>query len=618
MKRILVLIVVLALLASALTLPAAAVGESFEYSLETTSGGKTVTDLTVLPNGTEVTVTVTLICTNLLTDDTYEAWGIELDIADLGLDYVSGSGFTVILNGKETAINPSNYVVGGATGTGIIRFYTITNSPYSTFDVAQTVSVSANYVITDNTIAQVTAPSPIIYLKGETDEADVKPAESVTPIVVPPYIVTLDAAGGELSSANLYEVEKGASMVLPEPVYEGFIFGGWSDGTNTFAAGSNYTPSSDVTLTATWTPGDSEQPVQYTIVFDANGGVLEGESSATVAKDTEITLPAATFDGHTFIGWSDGADVYEADATYMVINNITLTAVWKEDGQPEGSSEGITVRVLDTTNGITAEGIRDQKGIVTISAVNVFGNPVASVPGGMLVKIENAGIGNVAAIIDSANGRVIDIIEKSYVDNGTAYVLLDSPESIRIIDNAKLFDDVSARQWFNGAVVFASSHELFQGVSSTEFAPGKEMTRGMLVTVLWRLEGKPAGTGTRFDDVPDGLYYSEAVRWAAGIGVVNGYGDGTFLPDENITREQLAAVFYRYMNYLGYDTSARAGLNSFSDGGKVSGWAVDSIKWSVAEGIVTGRSDGTIDPQGNATRAEVATLVMRIVKAMVK
>ena len=108
------------------------------------------------------------------------------------------------------------------------------------------------------------------------------------------------------------------------------------------------------------------------------------------------------------------------------------------------------------------------------------------------------------------------------------------------------------------------------------------------------------------------------MRWAAGVGVVNGYGDGTFLPDENITREQLAAVFYRYMNYLGYDTSARAGLNTFSDGAKVSGWAIESMRWSVAAGIVTGRADGTIDPQGNATRAEVATLVMRIVKAMVK
>ncbi len=544
MKKLFVLLIAIALLFSLFTLTAAAVGETFEYSIETAANGKPVEDLTSLPNGTEVTVTVSLTCTSIADGETYEAWGVELDIADLGLDYISGSGFQIVYEGETTSVLPSNYVIGGATGTGMIRFYIITTGPDDAFTLGKTVSVSARYTVTDNAEAQVMAPTPIVYMKGDIKKAEVKPAEPVTPIVVPPYIVTLDAAGGVLTGASVIEVEKGASMVLPGPVYEGYVFGGWSDGANTLAAGSNYTPSGDVTLTATWTPNDS--------------------------------------------------------------------------GHPDTTTDGITVRVLDQTTGITAVGVREKNGDVTVTAVNAAEKPISHIPGGLLLKIEDVGIGDVAAIVNPGSGKVIDIIEKSYIENGTAYVLLDGPATVRIIDNAKRFADVSAGQWFNSAVVFASSHELFQGVSTTEFAPSKEMTRGMLVTVLWRLEGKPEGVGTMFDDVPDGLYYSEAVRWAAGVGVVNGYGDGTFLPDENITREQLAAVFYRYLNYLGYDTSARAGLNTFSDGAKVSGWAIESMKWSVASGVVTGRADGTIDPQGNATRAEVATLVMRIVKAMVK
>ncbi len=617
MKRILAILIALVLLASLLAVPAFAQGESFEYSVEITADGRTVEDLTTLPNGTEVIVTVFLTRTDLGESERYNAWGLELDINDFGLNYVSGNGFAFTYKGRDDVVEPSEYAVGGATGTGTIRFYKVTLNSNNGFTLDRTVSVSATYVVSDKTVAQVSVPAPIIYLEGQSESTEVKPAEPVAPIVVPAYVITLDAAGGELPGAAVIEVEKGNSIILPEPVYEGYVFEGWSDGTDTFAGGTSYTPAGNVTLSAVWSPEGSGQPAQYTVTLDANGGEIEGDTSVTAPKDTMIELPTATFEGFTLEGWSDRVSVYPANASYKVDKDITLTAVWKKNGQ-SGSSDGITVRILDPDSGITAAGERDSNGIVTVSATNDSGEPVSVVPGGMILTIEDAGIGNVAAIISPSSGKVLDIVEKSYIENGTAYMLLDGPATVRIIDNAKRFADVSVGQWFNSAVVFASSHELFQGVSATEFAPGKEMTRGMLVTVLWRLEGKPAGTGTRFNDVPDGLYYSEAVRWAAGVGVVNGYGDGSFLPDENITREQLAAVFYRYMNYLGYDTSARAGINMFSDGAKVSGWAVESMRWSVAEGIVTGRADGTIDPQGNATRAEVATLVMRIVKAMVK
>jgi hypothetical protein len=141
----------------------------------------------------------------------------------------------------------------------------------------------------------------------------------------------------------------------------------------------------------------------------------------------------------------------------------------------------------------------------------------------------------------------------------------------------------------------------------------------MLVTVLWRLENRPEAAGNMaFDDVEDGAYYAEAVNWAAENGLVNGYGDGTFRPNRSITREEMAALLHRYMNYLGYEFTPVDSLDAFSDGDTVSAWAVDDVKWAVGAGMIAGRPDGTIDPQGTANRAEVATMFMRFISAMVK
>jgi hypothetical protein len=176
---------------------------------------------------------------------------------------------------------------------------------------------------------------------------------------------------------------------------------------------------------------------------------------------------------------------------------------------------------------------------------------------------------------------------------------------------------VAAGSWFAEAVAFNAGHELFQGVGNGRFAPQSTMSRAMLATVLCRLEnGRPVGKNP-FADVPEGAWYTEAVTWAYEAGIVQGTGTG-FAPNAPVTREQIATMLYRYAAYLGLDTEARAPLDVFSDAGKTAAWAEDAMKWAVSAGLFQGNTDGTLNPKGNATRAEVAALLQRMVRLIVK
>jgi len=257
-----------------------------------------------------------------------------------------------------------------------------------------------------------------------------------------------------------------------------------------------------------------------------------------------------------------------------------------------------------------------EKHILEISCLTVDGKVVDEVKGGVKVAVP-AKDGQVAVLVKE-NGT--EVIQKSVVENGTAYVLLDGSAKIEITDNSKSFKDVPSDAWFKEAVDFVSSHELFIGVSETEFAPNLPMTRAMMVTVLYRLEGSPESEGlTAFDDVDSGAWYGKAVEWANRSGVVKGYDDKTFGTDDKITREQMAVMFYRYAQYAGMNTTATKDLtSSFPDGKEVSEWAQEAMSWCAAVGLFKGDDTGALRPQNNATRAEVATLFMRMVELMVK
>ena len=172
------------------------------------------------------------------------------------------------------------------------------------------------------------------------------------------------------------------------------------------------------------------------------------------------------------------------------------------------------------------------------------------------------------------------------------------------------FTDVKEGAWYYDSVKYVYEHDLMLGTSATTFSPAVSTERGMIVTILWRLEQEPdSGAAMAFTDVKAGSYCYEAVRWAAEHEIVKGYTATTFGPDHTITRQELAAILYRYAQYKGMDVSASDDLAAFTD--RPDAWAEDAMKWAVEQGIITGKGNGILDPKGEATRAQVAAMLMR-------
>lgn len=176
------------------------------------------------------------------------------------------------------------------------------------------------------------------------------------------------------------------------------------------------------------------------------------------------------------------------------------------------------------------------------------------------------------------------------------------------------FQDVVPGDWCYDAVRYVFEAGLMNGTSATTFTPNTPTTRGQIVAILYRLEGSPAGGLSRFTDVAAGAYYASAVSWASANGIVNGYSDGTFRPNNLITREQMAAFLYRYAVHKGRDVSDQADLSAFADAGQIASYAVTPLRWASAAGLINGTTADTLTPAGNATRAQVAVILSRFVQ----
>lgn len=161
------------------------------------------------------------------------------------------------------------------------------------------------------------------------------------------------------------------------------------------------------------------------------------------------------------------------------------------------------------------------------------------------------------------------------------------------------------------AVKYAYDNDIMNGVKNDTFAPNSNLNRAMIAQVLYNLEGEPSVKGDAFSDVAEDAWYFDAVNWAAENKIVEGYGDGNFGPTKAVTREQLAAILFRYAQYKGMDSvTLEENLTGFADGDQVSSWAVSAMNWAVGQGIMNGKGNNTLDPQGTATRAEVAKMLM--------
>ena len=181
------------------------------------------------------------------------------------------------------------------------------------------------------------------------------------------------------------------------------------------------------------------------------------------------------------------------------------------------------------------------------------------------------------------------------------------------------FRDVKTADWFYNDVKYVYEKGMMAGTAADVFAPNATTTRAMIVTILYRLEGSPAVTGTSaFVDVPAGQWYTDAVNWAAANQIVKGTSATTFAPNDSITREQMAAILYRYAQYKGYDVTKKADLSGYSDNGQVSAYAKDALAWANAAKLINGVTNTTLAPQGNATRAQVSAILHRFCDGVVK
>ena len=185
------------------------------------------------------------------------------------------------------------------------------------------------------------------------------------------------------------------------------------------------------------------------------------------------------------------------------------------------------------------------------------------------------------------------------------------PGTVFAANSSVPFTDVKEADWFYDAVQYVYENGMMSGTGASTFSPDTTTTRCMIVTILHRMEGTPSATGAEFTDVPADQYYSDAVAWASANGIVSGYGNGIFGPNDTITREQMATILYRYVQYKGYDAETTGDVSTFADGSQVSSYAVEAMNWAVGSGLISGVGNNTLAPKGSATRAQVAVILMR-------
>ena len=363
----------------------------------------------------------------------------------------------------------------------------------------------------------------------------------------------------------------------------------------------------DVTIIVTGDDGkvDEENSVVgtqlYTITLDANGGTVETSTLTTnnEGKLSDLPNPNHSNNKYTFQYWTlNGTEVTE-DTVFT--GDATIVAQWSYSGGGGGGGGSVTTKytlTFDTNGGSAIAKVTKEKG-TTVD----LGQYVPTREGYTFAGwySDEALTQKVTSVKLNANTTVY----AKWTENAVTPTLP--------------FTDVKSGDWFYEAVQYVYDKGMMTGVSADRFAPASTTTRGMIVTILYRLENEPAVSGgSAFTDVESGTWYADAVAWAAANDIVNGTSATTFAPNSPITREQMAAILYRYAAYKGYDVSQKADLSGYTDAASISGYAKDALAWANAQKLITGVTDTTLNPQGSATRAQVATILMRLCETVVK
>lgn len=426
------------------------------------------------------------------------------------------------------------------------------------------------------------------------------------------YTITYDSNGGsgEMKSDT---VEQGKEFTLPNCTFtapDGKEFKAWKIENKEYAPNDTYLFTNDTTVYAVWKEIDAST---YTINFDANGGTVTPSKMITQNDGTLSSLPTPTRNGYTFKGWYTSANGgVKVNENEVYSKDTTLYAKWEKKSST-GSSRGSSgSKSSSTLYDIT---------IPTINGGTISVDPKSASHGRTIsiIATPNAGYELSSLEVVDANKNNINLTSKD--NKQYTFTMPNSAVEInakfQAISNSKAelpqlsstwnnpFTDISNGTWYYDAVKFVDENNLMSGYGNGIFAPNANLSRAMLAQILYNKEGQPTVTNSNiFTDVSNEMWYAKAITWAEENGFVSGYGNNLFGPNDNITREQLAMILWRY---AGSPLTENVELH-FNDTDDVSDYALTAVKWAVEKGIMSGYGDGLLNPKGFATRAQVAQM----------
>ena len=477
-----------------------------------------------------------------------------------------------------------------------------------------TVKAETNYILPE---CGFTAPADQEFKAWEIGGTEYKVGDSYTVLVdteikalwensvITPttYTVTVSNDGNGTASASHAKAAAGTEITLTATPQIGYHFKGWQveSPAGLVITNNKFTmPDGNVDVKAIFEKDAPPAPTEFIVTFDGNGGTPSVGSMTTT--DRKLTsLPSASRSGsYSFYGWyteKSGGTKITTDTVFHA--NATVYAHWTYTGGGGG----------DYNPPVTYYTLRFETG---------GGSDIPSVQGTYNTYID------LTKYVPTWRGHAfIGWYSERSLTNKVSGVCLTKDMTVyagwRMDENpgtgVNPFTDISEKDWFYGDVMFVYENGLMLGTSKTLFSPHGTAMRGMMATILWRMEGSPVPKGKNsFTDVEAGKWYADAITWTTENGIFAGYGKDKFCPDDPITREQLAAIFYRYADYKGYDLTVKGDLDKFKDADKITDYAKTAMQWAVGSGLVKGKSGNLLDPQGTATRAEIAAMLHRFIE----
>ena len=418
------------------------------------------------------------------------------------------------------------------------------------------------------------------------------------------FTVTVTSGDNGTASASHAKAVVGTEIRLTATPNTGYHLKEWQviSGGVTIENNKFTMPSANVEVKAIFEKDAPPAPTEFTITVTSGDNGTASASHAKAVVGTEITLTATPNKGYHFKEWQvmSGGVTIKDDKFTMPSANVEVKAIFEKDtgGGGGGYNPPVTYYTLRFETG--------------------GGSDIPSVQGTYNTYID------LTKYVPTWRGHTfIGWYSERSLMNKVSGVYLTKDMTVyagwRVDENpgtgANPFTDVSEKDWFYGDVMFVYENGLMLGTSKTLFSPHGTATRGMMATILWRMEGSPAPKGKNsFTDVEAGKWYADAITWTAENGIFAGYGKDKFGPDDPITREQLAAIFYRYADYKGYDLTVKGNLDKFKDADKITDYAKTAMQWAVGSGLMKGKSGNLLDPQGTATRAEIAAMLHRFIE----